>query len=369
MADSLKTFFDGAVVERLGEALQRVEPSFPREAFRREASTGLERHELLGRARHIATALHHALPSDYPRAVDVLVRSLGPELERTEDNGFSVFFYLPHVLYVAEYGLGHLEESLLAQYELTKRFTAEFSIRAYLERHPGPTLARLRKWAGDSNVHVRRLVSEGTRPRLPWAPRLRAFQKDPTPVLELLELLKDDPALYVRRSVANNLNDIGKDHPARLVEVAREWMRDAPPEREWLIRHALRSAVKRGEREALEVLGFGPPSGVEARAVAIPRRVRLGSTVELRFEVLNRSRRSQALEVDLAVHFMKARGETRPKVFKVRSVTLAPGEAVVLDKRISFEQLTTRRHYPGRHPLEVLVNGQALPLGELDVSS
>lgn len=367
MADSLKTFFDGTVVERLGAELQRVEPAFPRAAFVREASTGLERHELLGRARHIATALHHALPSDYPRAVDALLRSLGPELERTEDNGFSVFFYLPHTLYVAEYGLGHLEESLLAQYELTKRFTAEFSIRAFIERHPGPTLARLREWTGDANMHVRRLVSEGTRPRLPWASRLRAFQKDPRPVLELLELLKDDPALYVRRSVANNLNDIGKDHPALLVEVAREWLRDAPPEREWLIRHALRSAIKRGEREALAVLGFGPPSGVEARPVAIPRSVQLGGTVELRFEVCNRSRRSQALEVDLAVHFMKARGETRPKVFKVRSVTLAPGEAVVLDKRISFQQLTTRRHYAGRHPLEVLVNGQALPLGEIDV--
>ena len=134
-----------------------------------------------------------------------------------------VFIYLPHVFFVAKFGVGHFEASMRAQYELTQRFTAEYSIRGFLERYPERTLARLREWAGDANAHVRRLVSEGTRPRLPWAPRLRAFQDDPQPVLELLELLKDDPELYVRRSVANNLNDIGKDNPTALIDTCRHW--------------------------------------------------------------------------------------------------------------------------------------------------
>ena len=279
-----------------------------------------------------------------------------------------VFFYLPHVLYVAEHGLEHFEESMRAQYALTRRFTAEFSIRAYLQRHPERTLARLREWATDTNVHVRRLVSEGTRPRLPWAPRLRAFQEDPTPVLALLELLKDDPELYVRRSVANNLNDIGKDHPDVLVRVAKAWLKDAPPEREWLIRHALRSAIKRGEPEALEVLGAKKPSGIEVRATALPKRASLGGKVEVRFEVANRSRESQALVVDLAVYFQKASGAARPKVFKVKALTLGPGQVEEVGKRVSFAQLTTRRHYPGPHRFEAVVNGQGLPLGEVDVT-
>ncbi|MBZ4419808.1 DNA alkylation repair protein [Myxococcus sp. RHSTA-1-4] len=368
MAEPLKTFFNARLVERLATALHGASKSFPRETFVREASTGLEGHELLGRARHISEAMHRALPRDYPGAVDVLVRSLGPELERTEGSGMEVFFYLPHVLYVAEHGLEHFEESMHAQYALTRRFTAEFSIRAYLERHPEKTLARLRQWAEDKNVHVRRLVSEGTRPRLPWAPRLRAFQKDPKPVLALLELLKDDPELYVRRSVANNLNDIGKDHPDVLVQVAKAWMKDAPPGREWLIRHALRSSIKRGEPAALEVVGAGKPSGIEVRATALPKRATLGGTVDVRFEVANRSRKSQALVVDLAVHFQKANGAARPKVFKVKALTLEPGQTEEVGKRVSFEQLTTRRHYPGPHRFEALVNGQGMPLGVVDVT-
>src|SRR5262249_34126743 len=149
------------------------------------------------------------------------------------------------------------EPAMRAQYELTKRFSAESSIRAFLMQYPEATYARLLEWARDGSVHVRRLVSEGTRPRLPWAPRLRAFQDDPRPVIALLELLKDDPERYVQRSVANNLNDIGKDHPELAVEVCRRWSARTSPGRAWIVRHALRSLVKKGHRGALEAVGAG----------------------------------------------------------------------------------------------------------------
>ena len=176
----------------------------------------------------------------------------------------AAFLYMPHLFFVARHGLDHFEDSMRAQHALTQLFTAEYSIRAFLEKHPGATLARLREWTADPSHHVRRLVSEGTRPRLPWAPRLRAFQKDPRPVLELLELLKDDPELYVRRSVANNLNDIGKDHPALLTAVAKRWLRGASPERRWIVSHALRSAVKRADAGALGALGYRWQGAVDA---------------------------------------------------------------------------------------------------------
>ena len=275
------------------------------------------------------------------------------------------FLYLPHVMFVARHGLDHFEESMRAQYELTQRFSAEFSIRAFLERHPQETLARLARWANDPNEHVRRLVSEGTRPRLPWAPRLRDFQRDPRPVIALLEKLKDDPSLYVRRSVANNLNDIGKDHPELLFETARAWMRDASPERRWVVSHALRSAVKRGEVGALEVLGYtGSAKLVVERFSVLPAVVRIGESVTVSIQMANRTRKTQSAIVDFRVHFVKANGRSSPKVFKLEAVELAPGGSIALTKKVSLAQLTTRRHYPGRHELDIVINGRAQTLGE-----
>jgi 3-methyladenine DNA glycosylase AlkC len=367
MPEQLKTFFDRSVVERLAAMLRASHPAFPEQRFLAEATDGLEAHELMGRARHIMQAMHRALPADFERAAGILVRSFGPEVEREELQGMGVFIYLPHSMYVAEHGLGHFEASMSAQYELTKRFTAEFSIRPFLERYPRETLERLRQWAGDANAHVRRLVSEGTRPRLPWAPRLRAFQEDPRPVLALLELLKDDPELYVRRSVANNLNDIGKDHPEVLVDTCARWKDGASPERQWVIRHALRSAVKRGDTRALSVLGFRGGGELEVKASFQPKRVRLGESVGVTLSVTNRSGTRQKAVVDFAVHFIKANGSARPKVFKGGEVDLPSGESCTFEKTISFATMTTRKHYPGTHRVEALVNGRATDLGSFTV--
>jgi 3-methyladenine DNA glycosylase AlkC len=222
----------------------------------------------------------------------------------------------------------------------------------------------LRDWTQDPSPHVRRLVSEGTRPRLPWAPRLRTFQKDPRPVIELLELLKDDPEPYVRRSVANNLNDIGKDHPQLLTEVAKRWLRDAGAERRWIVGHALRSAVKRADAGALGALGFGGKVTVKPRRVQItPAAPRVGGSVRVEFDLANSSPRTQRVMADLVVHFTKARG-TGAKTFKLRALELKPGESVSLAKKIGLQQLTTRKHYPGVHRVEALLNGQRFPLGK-----
>ena len=329
----------------------------------RDCLSGLADLELVARGGHIAAAMHRHLPQSFAEAARVLVRSLGPELGTTEAFGMAPFRYLPHVLFVAKHGLDDFEASMHAQYELTKRFSAEYSIRAFLTRHPKRTLERLRTWATDANVHVRRLVSEGTRPRLPWAPRLPAFQEDPRPVLRLLERLKDDPERYVQRSVANNLNDIAKDHPDLVVEVCRRWARGASEERLWIVGHALRSLVKGGHRGALATLGFASRPQVQVGGARLaPRAVKLGSKLRFSFDLESRSPRFQDLLVDYAVHFVKADGGTRPKVFKLRRVSLAPGARLRLESTVSFEELTTRRPRPGRHRIEVLVNGVAHPL-------
>jgi 3-methyladenine DNA glycosylase AlkC len=360
MAEPLKNYYGPEVPARIADMIQNVDGAFPRQAFLVDALDGFEALELTPRARHIALALGRHLPQDYERAVETLVASLGPKLEAPELTGMDVFVYMPHVFYVAEFGVEHFEASMRAQYELTQRFTAEYSIRVFLKRYPQRTLDRLRVWARDPNVHVRRLVSEGTRPRLPWAPRLRAFQNDPRPVLELLDLLRDDPELYVRRSVANNLNDIGKDNPAALIETCRRWAQDATAERRWLIRHALRSAVKRGEPAALEILGFGEATAASVRVIrVVPAVVPIGESVTLTVGLTNEGSSTERLLVDLRVHFVKANGRPSPKVFKLKELDLPPHASAELTKTISLAQHTTRTHYPGQHRVEVLVNGRA----------
>jgi len=369
MAEKLKNQFGADVPGRIAGMIFGVSQAFSADAFVREALDGYEALDITPRGWKIAEALRRHLPPNYEEAVEILIASLGPKLEKTENFGMEPFLYLPHVCFVAKYGLDHFEASMNAQYELTQRFSAEFSIRPFLERYLDATLARLEKWAHDESPHVRRLVSEGTRPRLPWAPRLRMFQKDPRPVLALLELLKDDPELYVRRSVANNLNDIGKDHPSLLVETAREWMRNATEERRWLIRHALRSAVKRADPGVLETLGFGDEANVSIGKVSItPRRPRIGDSVEITFEITNTGSARQRALVDLRVHFVKANGKTGAKVFKLKTFEFDPKETVQLRKIIALTEMTTRKHYAGRHRIDVVLNGRAKPLGEFNLA-
>lgn len=367
MAEPLKVFFSPALVRRIAADMARAEPAFPARAFVRQATAGLEQLELLDRGKHIARALHAHLPPAYPDALDVLLRSLGAEhaSEELVGGGMAPFYYLPHTLLVAEHGLEHFDLSLRAQYELTKRFSAESSIRPYIARDPERTFAQLIVWTKDENPHVRRLVSEGTRLRLPWASRVAWLDANPRRVLALLELLKDDPATVVRRSVANNLNDLSRDHADLVIETCRAWLSD---ERGALIRHALRSLVKKGHRGALAVLGAHARPKVAINAARVAKRVRIGDQLQFAFSLQSTASRAQDLIVDYAVHFIKANGAPRPKVFKLKRVTLAARSSVELAGRVSFASMTTRQHYPGRHRIEVLANGEAFPLGEFDVS-
>jgi 3-methyladenine DNA glycosylase AlkC len=362
LAAQLKDQFGPSAPRAIAMMISAVHSAFPRAAFLRDALADYGPLSLTARGLHVATALRTHLPTDYPRAVEILVASATQPHDHRASGGMASFLYMPHLFFVAKYGLDDFEVSMRAQHALTQLFTAEWSIRAFIERHPEKTLARLREWTADPSHHVRRLVSEGTRPRLPWAPRLRAFQKDPRPVIELLELLKDDPELYVRRSVANNLNDIGKDHPVLLAQVAKRWLRGAGEQRRWIVNHALRSAVKRADAGALGALGYGGKAAVKLRRIDVPATARIGGTARIGFEIHNPGRKVQRVMADMVVHFVKARG-TGAKTFKLKALTLKPGESVAVGKSIALKQLTTRKHYPGRHRIDALLNGQRLPLG------
>lgn len=368
MAEPLKNHYGREIPQAIARMIGEVHPRFNTRAFLRDALEGYDALELMQRGRKIADALRAHLPRDYPQAMAILLASATQPTGLKGKNPMRSFLYLPHTMYVARHGLDDFELSMRAQHALTQLFTAEMSLRPFLEKHPERTLTALRVWARDASEQVRRAVSEATRPRLPWALRLRAFMRDPRPVLQLLELLKDDPSLYVRRSVANNLNDIGKDHPELLNETATRWMINASADRQWIVRHALRSAVKRGDVGALRVLGFGGgTAGVVKNAKVSPARVKPGGTVTIAFDVANATARSQRMVVDLRVHYVKANGNTSVKVFKLRELELAGKARVALSKRLSLKNLTTRKHHPGKHRVEALINGRAVLLGHFEL--
>jgi 3-methyladenine DNA glycosylase AlkC len=257
----LKHLLGSQAIDCMAHNILLAHPQFDVSLFRLVALEGLEPLGILGRGQHLARALRQCLPDKYETAIEILLTSLTPPLIQTDDLGLAVFFYLPHVCFVAEYGLeptgndGHdpFEISMLAQYELTKRFSAEFSIRPFLIQQQERTVSRLLEWTTDPDPHVRRLCSEGTRPRLPWATRIPAFIENPDPVLPILETLRDDHSLYVRRSVANHLGDIAKDHPEKVFAICERWLTGASPEVKWLIRHALRHPAKKGDATALQL--------------------------------------------------------------------------------------------------------------------
>lgn len=374
MAEPLKNLYGPDIPVRIAQMISAVYPRFASQRFLDFVLPNYEALELMPRGWHMADGLKHALPEDYEHAIDILLASLPAarpavaENSATADregNTLAPFLFMPHTFFVARYGLQNFSASMRAQYELTQRFTAEFSIRPFLQHHQQDTLKTLQSWINDPSEHVRRLISEGTRPRLPWASRLPAFQKDPQPVLDLLEQLKDDTSLYVRRSVANNLNDIGKDNPDQLFDTAQRWLAGASADRQWIIRHALRVAIKNAEPRALALMGYGNQAAVQLANITIsPQTVQEGDSVTFRCDVISTAPASQHLLIDFEVHYVKANGQRKAKVFKLTEQALSAGASLSIQKKISLKPMTTRRHYPGEHLIVLLINGKSYPLGQ-----
>lgn len=258
---SLGKILDKPALKCLSENISYVHKEFSAEDFCKEALKGISSLGLLDRGHHIARVLREHLPQKYSDATAILIDSLTPPLEKTTDMGLAVFFYLPHICFVSNFGLDPKHNggkdpfaaSMKAQYEFTRRFSAEFSIRPFIIKWQERTLAQLMKWTDDKDPHVRRLCSEGSRPRLPWASQIPAFIEDPSPALPILEKLKDDESLYVRRSVANHLGDIAKDHLTLALDTCEAWLEGASKDRKWAIRHALRYPAKKGNKRALSL--------------------------------------------------------------------------------------------------------------------
>lgn len=255
----IKFLLDSEAIDCLAHNIGLVHSGFDAQAFKELALTNIAPLSFMDRSAHIAAALKATLPAKFSDATEILISTLTPPNVHTERLGLSVFFYLPHTRFIAEYGRDAqhnggedpFEVAMRAQYELTRRFTAEFSIRPFLMHDFERTLNQLTSWLNDPDPHVRRLCTEGCRPRLPWGARIPQLIVDPRPTLPILEALKNDPSLYVRRSVANHLGDIAKDHPALAFELCERWLTNADKELKWVIRHAVRHPAKQGNATAM----------------------------------------------------------------------------------------------------------------------
>ncbi|HEY0858464.1 MAG TPA: DNA alkylation repair protein [Albitalea sp.] len=350
MAEPFKNFLNDSVVADLSRRLQRAGPSFDARRFESIALPGLAELELKARAMQIATALEAGLPDDFAAAAALLDSAIA--------DGLAGWALWPVGEFVARRGLATPERALALLKNLTQRFTAEWAIRPFIVQHPSLTCATLARWTKDPNEHVRRLVSEGSRPRLPWGLQLKGLIADPSPTLPLLEALLDDDSAYVRRSVANHLNDIARDHPHLLADWLERHLPGASPERRALLRHASRSLIKGGNVRVLQAWGLGAALRGEAQLDVEPRRIRLGESLTLEVTLTSRARRAQPLVIDYAVHHVKANGATSPKVFKGWTLELAAGETRALRKTHAVKPITTRRYFAGAHRVELLVNGR-----------
>jgi 3-methyladenine DNA glycosylase AlkC len=372
MVEAFKNLLNRGLIEQAAMHLDRQAGGFDRERFLARALPGLDALEMKARTLQIADALELSLPPRFADAATLIEATLAPPREvlaeqRSGDEGLAGWILWPVGEFVARRGLDEPERGLQALHALTQRFTAEWAIRPFIVRHPALVYTTLQQWARDPSAHVRRLVSEGSRPRLPWGLQLKALIKDPSPSWPLLLALQDDPSEYVRRSVANHLNDIAKDHPAAVADWLEQHLPAASVERQALLRHASRSLIKAGDRRVLAAWGLAKPFKGQATLGLSRQIVRVGQTFELVLNLVSSSRSSQKLAVDYVLHHVKADGRRTPKVFKGWVLELPAGDTRQLVKTHSMREITTRRYHPGRHAVDIQINGQVVAQAEFDL--
>lgn len=357
MAEPLKLAFDAALVDRLGAAAAATLAGFDRKAFGTAATAGLDDLELKDRVNHIADALRAGLPHDWAAAATHVVAMADAAADGA--SGWGDMGAWPLTSVIERHGLDEPEVSLAAMERVTRAFSCEFAIRPYLTHHLDLTLEHCRRWVGHTDPAVRRLPSEGTRPHLPWGGNVTALLDDPEIGIALITELRHDPDEVVRRSVANHLNDIARRHPDRVVEICAAWSADGVDA--GLIRHALRSLVKKGHPGALGILGFTTEADIEVESFSVtPSEISLGESIVLDTRLRSTSGRPQRLVVDFVVHHVNANGETSPKVFKWTTVDLAADATADLTKRRRIATASTRRYHAGTHRVALQVAGSVV---------
>lgn len=360
MPERLKDlFFSDKFIKELGDAVQNVYPDFDLRKFNHLISDDdWDNRELKQKMRHITHSLAACLPKDYPTALNILT-IVAPKF-----GGFDAMIFPD---FVECYGLDDWRISLDALSLFTRFASSEFAIRPFLAKDPKKGMSNMYKWAKDKNHHVRRLASEGCRPRLPWAMALTLFKNDPSPIVPIMEVLKDDPSEYVRKSVANNLNDISKDHPELVLDTCEQWYGQSK-NTDWIVKRAYRTLLKAGNKRALLLFDFGDPENIVVGDLAFDKqKLTIGEDLNFAFELRLDTEGSSRLRLEYSVSYVKANGKLSSKVFQIKEANYQPGRYNV-SKKHSFKDLSTRKHYPGQHQITILVNGVEKMTGSFELT-
>ncbi|MDY6901776.1 MAG: DNA alkylation repair protein [Cyanobacteriota bacterium] len=359
--NQLKTIFNQEVITDLAQRIKIVFLSFDNIGFEQEANYNLDSLELKQRSTQICTALTSYLPSEFEKAASILIEAMGEDDNSGGLEGYNGFRFMPFLEFVAVRGLDNPDIALDSLEKMTLHFSAEFAIRPFILKHPDTTLPRLIEWTSHQDWRVRRLASEGSRPRLPWGMQLKPFIENPSFVIKILNQLYNDSNLIVRRSVANNLNDIAKDNPDLALKTAEQWWNSGKELARWTVRHGLRTLVKQGNKQALSILCFVGGDNIRVENFQFqPLVVNIGEELNFSCNLVSEESGKVNLVVDYILHRVLANGKLSKKVFKLRQIELSPCEKITLSGKHKFKQLSTRTYYPGVHSIQLAVNGRCV---------
>ena len=358
MAEPFKNMLGEHPIKIIAGHLSNNDSDFNKNRFLKIALDNLDDLSLMQRNRQIVTAMHVCLPDDFIQAKNIIINSLAPENNQTDMQGIHSWLAVPMAEFLGKYGNNHLAQALAGLAAVTPLFSSEWGIRHLLDAHQKAGLMQLHEWCNHESEHVRRLVSEGSRPRLPWGFQLKAFIESPDLTFPLLEKLKSDRSDYVRLSVANHLNDISKDHPDYLQTKLESWVDVENLQRMKLIKHACRTLIKQGHQPTLKMLGYTPLKLGEVKLILENNVVKYGK--QLTFEFIFSGAKNQSIIIDYAIHFKKSNGTKTPKVFKWKIGRINDKGKFKASKNHTIKPITTRKYYNGDHDLEIFVNGKSI---------
>lgn len=352
MPELLKNYYNLALINKLAETLGSFYPALNTKDFINSVfNNEWESKELKQRMRHITHCLHHALPISYPKQIAILEKA-APHF-----NGFVAMFFPD---FVEVYGLNDLATSVDALEHFTQYSSSEFAVRPFIIKYPNDMIKQHLIWSKHKNYHVRRLASEGIRPRLPWAIALPLFKKDPSPILPILNNLINDEQEYVRRSVANCLNDISKDHPQMVIDFINKWQ-NYSTNTNWILKHASRGLLKKGNEEVLKLFGIENNLNIRLYDFNIDKSIlKIGDSFTFQFNIQLLENNDTKIRLEYNIYYMKANGKLSAKIFQIGTYVLNSNEVFKVNKKHAFINLTTRKHYTGTHKIAVVVNGKEL---------
>lgn len=352
----LKDLYSPSFYKSLADAMAAVMPSFNKQRFISQIFTDdFSDKELKARMRHTSEVLHNFMPANFTSAAKVIGKLIAHLKKKGIGEDSLEYMFIPD--YIELYGIGEFEPAAETLETVTQFVSCEFAVRPFLLKYEKEMIARMLKWSKHENHKVRRLASEGSRPRLPWAMAIPALKKDPTPILPILENLKNDPSEWVRRSVANSLNDIAKDHPGIVIRMAQQW-KGISRETDAIIKHGSRTLLKKGHAEILSHYGLKSEKLHVSGFKILTPKIKMGQALAFRFQVLNENKTRQTLRLEYGLYYLKSNGEWSRKVFKISEKIMAPGVKLSIERKQSFRKITTRVFYPGKHKLSIIVNGE-----------